>query len=413
MTSVKVIERPTVLAVHLRDDGIMDGCNHYRFRIPFEAIRAHNAGASKENVRVVDWAPLTRVREWAADQSKKVHPSDYDIVLLPRHRPLPYGYEDTATVEEIPDELWRAVAELGVKAEKRSHLLDLVHVLRTKQAVVAEYDDDYFTGSRDLRYEYLELLHEFLGIVDAVTVSTPYLVKLIRRYAPTVPVYELPNCVTWSEWQGHERFPRVPDDAIVVGLTGSSTDKEDWRVMETVIPRIMKDFGNVYFMTGGYQPEYLAPVTDQYPDRCEHYPPLDYADYPALIRQFDIVLCPVVPEDEFNLSKSPIKAIEGMAAGRTLPDGRQGGGVPITSDLYYYRRATGGDKRGLTVAHTPEAWYDAIAHLIRNKELREKLQRKGHHWTHENHAIETKWYMWWNAYREIHNRRKHNGSTNR
>jgi glycosyltransferase involved in cell wall biosynthesis len=407
MAQSKGYEHPTVLAVHLRDDGIMDGCNHYRFRIPFEALRQ-----GKETV-VADWAPMNKVRSWAADNTKRVHPSDYDIVLLPRHRPLPYGFEGTASVEEIPPELWSAIESLGVKPEYRSHLIDLVHVLRTKQAVVAEYDDDYFTGSRDLRYDYLPLLHEFLGLLDAVTVSTPYLEKLIRKYAPHVPVYELPNCVMWSEWQKHDRFSKIPPDAVVIGLTGSSTHGEDWRILESVIPRIMEDFGEVYFMTGGYWPEYLKEVFDRFPDRTEHYPPLDYTDYPVLVRQFDLVLCPVVPSDEFNLSKSAIKAIEGMAAGRQLSGGGQGGGVPITSDLDYYRRVTGGDKRGLTVGHTEEEWYDAIAYMIRNKELRERLQRKGHHWCHQNHAMENKWYLWWNAYREIYNRRKHNGSTNR
>jgi glycosyltransferase involved in cell wall biosynthesis len=407
MQSSRPYEHPTVLAVHLRDDGIMDGCNHYRFRIPFEGLREGRGGC------VVDWAPMGKVREWAADPKKKVHPSDYDIVLLPRHRPLPYGHDGTATIEEIPPELWEAIDAIGVVPEKRSHLIDLVRVLQTKQLVVAEYDDDYFTGSRDLKYDYLPLLHEFLGLLDAVTVSTPYLSRLIHRYAPSVPVYELPNCVKWSEWQGHDKFTRIPPDSVVIGLTGSHTHEKDWGVLEDVIPRVMKEFGNVYFITGGYSPEYLAPVREMYPDRTEHYPPLDYSDYPALIRQFDIVLCPVVPDDEFNLSKSGIKAIEGMAAGRTLPNGGRGGGVPITSDLEYYRRVTGGDKRGLTTDHTPEAWYDAIVHLIQEKELRERLQRKGHHWCHQNHAIEQKWYMWWNAYTEIYNRRKHNGSTNR
>jgi len=87
---------PTVLAVHLRDDGVMGGCEQYRVRIPFEEIREKVPGS------VMDWAPLNKVREWAGrSRQYKVKPTDYDMWLMPRHRPLPYGLEGTTA------EAWR------------------------------------------------------------------------------------------------------------------------------------------------------------------------------------------------------------------------------------------------------------------------------------------------------------------
>ena len=80
--------------------------------------------------------------------------------------------------------------------------------------------------------------------------------------------------------------------------------------------------------------------------------------------------------------------------------------MALTSDLYYYRRATGGNKRGLTISHTPEAWYAAIRTLVTNNDLRMRLAKKGRAWVYKNRRIDDKWTLWWDAYRDIH-RRKH------
>ena len=389
------IARPTVLASHLRDDGIMDGCNHYRFRIPFEVMRQRVPGGT------FDWAPSEHVRSWAGS-SASVKPTDYDILLLPRHRPLPYTDEERAA---IPEALRRGAAEMGVPIGGRSHLLDLVPVLRLGQSVVLEYDDDYFTEARDLNYEHHDLLRELLALADAVTVSTDYLARLVRKHAPTTPVYVLPNCVNWGEWQERQRLDFLPEDAIVIGLTGSATHLEDWRVLAGVLPRILDEHPRAHFLGAGFLPDYLGEMVETR-DRAHFLGTVSYHDYATLVRQCDITLCPVLPDDPFNLGKSALKAIEGMAAGRRLPSGRSGGSVPITSKLYYYQRATGGSKRGLSVEHTPEAWHDAITTLITNNELRMRLSQRGRGWVYQNRAIERQWPLWWDAYREIHRRKR-------
>ena len=386
---------PTILASHLRDDGIMDGCNHYRFRIAFEELRRKVDGG------IFDWAPMGKVREWA-NSNAEFKPTDYDILLLPRHRPLPYL---PGEYENIPDQIKVGAEALGYPTEGKSHLLDMVRILRSNQSIVLEYDDDYFTNSRDLKYQHYDLFHELVGMADAIIVSTDYLAKVARRYATGVPVYVLENSVNWDEWQNRERFDWAPEDHIVIGLTGSPTHGDDWLVLKDVMPRVLKENGNVTFVIGGWSPEYFRELVETH-DRAQFTGPVVYDDYPSMIRQFDITLCPVKPDDEFNFSKSAIKAIEGLAAGRELANGRSGGSVPITSKLYYYQRVTGGNKRGLSIDHTPEAWYDAITTLIRNNELRMRLAQKGRGWVYKNRSIERNWQRWWAAYREIHRRKR-------
>ena len=386
---------PTVLASHLRDDGIMDGCNHYRFRIPFEEMRKRVEGG------VFDWAPMKTVREWSAS-SADFKPTNYDILLLPRHRPLPYSEHE---VNMLPRHLVQGAKALGVPISGKSQLLDMVPILRLGQAVVLEYDDDYFTDSRDLKYEHYDLFYELLSLVDAITVSTDYLAKIARKYAPGKPVYVLENTITWEEWQGHDHMGLVPEDQLVLGLTGSPTHGDDWYVLKDVIPRVLKEHGNVTFAICGWTPEYFEELVDKH-ERAVFWPPAIYEEYASIIRQCDITLCPVKPDDVFNLGKSAIKAIEGLAAGRKLPNGKMGGSVPITSKLYYYQRVTGGYKRGLSVDHTPEAWYDAITTLVTNDELRMRLAQRGRGWVYKNRSIERYWQQWWAAYREIHRRKR-------
>jgi len=391
------ILHPSVLAIHLRDDHVMGGCEQYRIRIPFEMIRQKVSGS------VMDWVPFGYMKKWPRDPHRTVGPSDYDMWVLARHRPLPY---DDFT--RPPDDILESVDQLGIKLDGRSHLIDLLRIVRRKLKVVLEYDDDHW-GSREIGdYEHCDLARDLLKEASAITVTTVDLRNLVQKYARGVPVYILPNCVRFWEWQGWERWKRWPDDFVVLGLTGSKTHYIDWQVLADVLPRIMEEHQNVALVLQGFVPDYLQPMAVRYSDRVyadEKFK--DYTAYPGTIRQSDIALCPVDTQDEFNRYKSAIKAVEAMAAGRPLANGRQGGSVPIVSDTRYYRRVVGsGNKRGVVVKeHEPGQWYEAINLLITDKDRRERYARKGRSWVWKNRSIETKWRLWWNAYQEIYRRK--------
>jgi glycosyltransferase involved in cell wall biosynthesis len=382
----------------------MGGCENYRFRIPFQQVRENVNGAC------LDWAPVKAVRRWAANGNGfKTRPTDYDVWLMPRHRPLPYGADGTSRFDEIPSDLKQGVQKMGVELEGEAHLLDLVRVVKKKVAVVLEYDDDHW-GSRDLGHmEHVHLARQLLKEADAITVSTPYLKELVGSYAPGVPVYVLPNVVNMGEWQGWERWKRWDPEWTVLGLTGSITHYDDWIVLKDVLPRIMREYGNVAFLLQGFIPDYLENVVGQYPGRVyadEYF--RDYNEYPGVIRQSDITLCPVDPDDKFNLAKSSVKAIEGMAAGRPLSDGKTGGSAVIASPTNYYGKVVGwGSKRGIVADHDPDSWYRAITDLIKDKGKREAYQRKGWIWVDQNRSIERKWKLWWSAYQEIYRRKRY------
>ncbi len=406
------IAHPTVLAVHLRDDG-MGGCENYRVRIPYEQIRERIKGG------VADWTSVGMARKWASGQlGMRTRPTDYDIVVWPRHRPLPYGVPDhdgspTPDLQTVQRELGPAAGQLGITLEGKSGLLDLIDIWKRKAAVVLEYDDDHHTGSRHFGgYEYDELVVELMRRADAITVTTPYLRRICLQAAPDVPVYTLPNCVCFGEWQEWARWTRWPEDYVVLGLTGSTTHGKDWQVMEAVLPRILKDHGNAALLLQGFVPDYLKPLICKYPERVYADDAFrSYEEYPMVVRQADIVLCPVIPDDKFNLAKSNIKAVEGLAAGRPLSIGGVGGATPIMSPLDYYREVAGNGHRGIVIKdhYDADRWYDAISALIQDKERRERYGRAGWKWVKKNRSIEAQWHLWWDAYRAIY-RRKQNGN---
>lgn len=231
---------------------------------------------------------------------------------------------------------------------------------------------------------------------DAVTVSTPYLGELMRQHTGR-PVYVLPNCIApdlWCAGTAPERT-EMTQNKVIIALTGSLTHHRDWQVLETVMPRILDENPNVYFIMMGFHPSYLEGLP-----QTAYLPGMRYENYASIIRGSDIVLAPIDPTDGFNAYKSPIKAIEGMGAQRLL-EGQAMGAAVIATDNPVYRLAIKNDKTGLLVAHTPEAWYNAISTLVRRPEYRTDLQRGAYRWVYRHHDITQEWKQWAFAYSGI------------
>ena len=230
---------------------------------------------------------------------------------------------------------------------------------------------------------------------DAITCTTPFLAARMKRLTGR-PVYVLPNAVAPSTWQGGDVVrPAALDDKYVIGLTGSLSHAHDWEVLKTVIPTVLANNPSVEFLIMGFYPDYLANLP-----RTKYMPPMDYMRYAQIIRMCDMILAPVDPLDNFNLSKSPIKVIEGMAAKRTRY-GRDMGAAVIASDTPVYRLAIKHEVTGLLTDHTPAAWYASIQRLLDDPALRTKLQMNGYNWVYKHHSMASEWRSWAQAYTKI------------
>jgi len=265
--------------------------------------------------------------------------------------------------------------------------------------ILYETDDDYTNEHRKIMDGDAV---EVMRWSDALIVTQQYLgQKLASRSGR--PYYICPNSLphvwknpdfSFSAARSDARLPHpVPEGKIVILLSGSPTHEADWAIMANPLRWLLEEHGDkAELWVAGYHPDYLKnlPSTQLLPGR-------PYADYTHLIRSADIVLAPVIPNDGFNMGKSPIKAVEGMGALRDL-GGRDAGAAVIARDNPIYRLAIKNGKTGLVVKHTEVEWYQALEAVVLNDALRHSLQVAGYQaaWRHFD-AAKT-WTSWTRAF---------------
>lgn len=357
-----------VLCIYMGKRRPPGGCEIYRGNMPL-----HHLGLSGQ------WAVGWEYFEDAWNAAVKVGPRYWldmirstDLIVFPR-----------IVIPEAP--------------EARHAMADLFHVARSLGTrIVYETDDDY-TG--EFRYVSDGDTISAAAWADAITVTTPYLGDTMAARAHR-PIHVLPNCISPGDFRAGSAPPRQDSmkDKIIIALTGSQSHKLDWLVMRDVMPLILQEFPQAHFLLMGYQPEYLKGLQN-----TSYIEGLRYDSYARVLRGCDIILAPVDPKDGFNLGKSPIKAVEGMAAERKLPDGTPAGALVIATDNPIYRLAVQDGKTGLLVEHTPKGWLDALRTIIPGTERRNTLQASGHRWVYKHHDITKEWKQWARAYKTILN----------
>lgn len=230
-------------------------------------------------------------------------------------------------------------------------------------ACICDFDDDFTNQFRAVHPGILPDLKQF----DAVTVTTE---ELKHCYGGmNKHIYILPNLIQLGRWATPER--EIPHPTI--GLTGSETHRKDWIPAAKAILRVLNEHSEWRAFVSGYMPPELAGhpqvltpgmVRKEYTVTDLKVP---YPHYPWLTKQIDIMVCPVDPGDRFNWHKSPLKMLEGWAAGCAVI----ATGKPLPIYANHANDAT------LLTEHSEESYYQAITHLVENKEARDKLVAKG------------------------------------
>lgn len=333
-------------------------CDAYRVIFPFKEMTSHGHKA--------DWIPI-RAAFFAVEQGKLM-PELYDVFVLARMIAPIRRIEETVT-------FIRTLREAG-------------------KVVICEWDDDYTNNHR-----------EVTGMGDATvvlrectagTASTPFLRDVMAEYNENI--FVLPNTIQMSMYR-----PYVPDEMrvdkeLTVGIVGTKTHEEDWKPVAPALMRIANECPDVRVFIGGYVPDYMREIPNLLVAGK-----VPFGDYPALLRQIDIGLAPLNPDDHFNKSKSGIKALEYMASRRQLSDGRFGGAIPIATSCKVYRRVVNNRHNGMLIKdhYDSNEWYEVIKKLIEDKYLRLRLARQGHDWVVKHRLTEHHWHSWVEAYRAL------------
>lgn len=250
---------------------------------------------------------------------------------------------------------------------------------------ILEVDDDFTNEYREVigSAHHDAVWNYAHNIANSVICSTKYLADLMHSRTGK-KTYVCPNSVLPNVW-------RVPKrERLTIGLTGSATHAGDWEVLEEVIPEILAKYPHVDFLLGGYMPDYFKTLMEKLPQRVIWHEWLPFKDYPTVAGSVHITLCPVNPEDKFNLSKSGLKAIEGMASGAAI----------IATDMNIYQEVIDHGRTGLLVEQTPEAWLNGLCLLIEDQDLRLSFATRGKRYVNKHHNIFVNADLWWQAFRE-------------
>jgi len=272
---------------------------------------------------------------------------------------------------------------------------------------VFETDDDYFNippsnpcyaevSTTLARTNYAKILSS----ADAVTVSTEELANIIRPFNPNVHVFPnnmenvmcgdfLKPCRGYSaekmDGKGNtiieaqhgmvvmpaffrEKQQTKIHRTIRLGYSCTPSHREDFKTIKFAPDKIMKKYeGRIWlFLMGdvplekGQNPWFQSQMTEG-AGRIVSVPPQQYMMYLYQLRNIDIGLAPLIP-DIFNMSKSPIKAIEYASWG-----------IPaVLPNFITYTREFTHEKNSLMYYNSGE-FQGAVEELINNDDLRERL----------------------------------------
>lgn len=327
--SVPEKSTPSILAIL----GANTGCEWIRIIVPFEYLKAHGINAR--------WI-------WERDiyQSPQLLAS-YDILVLPRRVPMP-GQAD----------VMRRALELDRQRGKHT---------------VYEIDDDPFS---DRFTSDPEELQEIMGYFSAATVSTRELGKHIEPY---IKPYVFENHVS------AHLFDMYPDrrdpEWITIGLMGSSTHYDDWKLVDEPLHRLAEKHSHVRFLAYGYCPDYLSDLPRLTVEEAR-----PYLKYPELMKSIDIGLAPLISDaGNFNRYKSPIKVLEYAVAGA----------APVASDFSVYRQVD-----AIQYA-ADDQWFDVLDELVSDRTSLNRLKKRSQKWVRKHRTLETRWPQLLQVYQAI------------
>lgn len=231
---------------------------------------------------------------------------------------------------------------------------------------VVDFDDDFRNVHRSVHPGVLPDLSGF----SAITVTTDHLRSAYGGM--NKHIYVIPNLIQLRRFENLEREL----DGIVIGLSGSSTHILDWEPAARAIKRVLDERPEIKAFVSGLlpmelsgHPRVLIPgmVRKEYTVGGDLL--VGYNHYPWLLKQVDILVCAVDPSDRFNWHKSPLKVLEGWAAGCAV--------IATGKPLPIYDEVITHGENGLLCYHDEDAYYRSLCRLLDDSNLMWRIRNNG------------------------------------
>ena len=230
---------------------------------------------------------------------------------------------------------------------------------------------------------YLPVLKRLMRHAAGVVVSVPELAEAIAPYASNISVK--PNALNRQAWIDGIKAPLDIETLEIIQnkrrevnviYFGSRTHDDDLALINPVVARLKKEFPVQFFMIGGTRQK----------TGCEEWItlPVPNSEYYAFIswlrsvsEWMNIAVAPLSSQKPMNAFKSPLKFLENSICG--LPT--------VCSKVVYGKLVENGVTAVVVDGDDPEAWYAALADLIRDRGKREQIARNARELVLEKHMI--------------------------
>jgi glycosyltransferase involved in cell wall biosynthesis len=293
----------------------------------------------------------------------------------------------------------------------------VLYLQRNGVKIVYETDDDLenippTNPTKKIIEQFLESVYMLGNACDMITTTTSYYAKQLEKRYPTKPVKVIPNCIDYTMF-----LPRTHSDKLKIGWSGGVTHCGDVSMVIDAVIKLQEKH-DFEFLINGISANPIEAQSFDWEKSCElnltdpndpfmktgldfirklpkiknfmFYPFYPTAMYPQILNRMglDIGLAPVV-DNVFSRSKSNLKmyeysAVESLTVASNV--------IPYNTEITHPE---------CLVENTVENWHDKLEVLIKDKSLREKIQKEQTKWVKENRDNDKVVKQWEKAFEEM------------
>ncbi len=226
----------------------------------------------------------------------------------------------------------------------------------------------YYPGAESLMWN-----KKMAQEVDAITVSTENLKGVHSKDNPNI--YVIPNSVEFIRWKN---CPKPKFKEIRIGMLVSASHHEDSKLLEKVIPVILKKYPQVHFYFSNLFNYVFLESCKDVQSQMNPIPWSPLKTWPDYVCNLglEIGLAPLV-DNMFNRAKSNLRYLEYSAAEIAT----------IASPIEPYRETIKDGKTGL-FAYDTQDWISKISMLVEDEKYRKKFASSANKFVEKNFDID-------------------------